>query len=319
MTRYLIRRLPSAVLVLFGASVLIFLVIRLVPGDPASTLAGSTASPEAVEAIRAELGLDRPALTQYIAWLSAVATFDFGRSYMLGGEISALISDGLVNTLVLTGTALTLAILIALTVSILTVLVDRPWLDGLTSLVNTLAVALPTFVTGLVLVLVFAVLIPLLPAGGPPPGGYLQSLDISAQHLLLPSICLALPASAAITRFLTESLRTELAQPYVTTARSLGIRHRRILLTQALPNALPSTVTVVGIQVGALLGGAILVEAIFAWPGLGRLIEQAISTRDYPLVQALLLLSVIVFVLTQLMTDLVNAWLDPRIRLGGAA
>jgi len=160
---------------------------------------------------------------------------------------------------------------------------------------------------------------PVLPAGGTPPDGFLARPDLSVQYLLLPAVCLALGAGAALTRFLTESLRTELRQPYVVTARALGISRRRIVLTQALRNALPSTITVLGIQFGTLLGGAVLVEAIFTWPGLGGLIEEAISGRDYPLVQVLLLLSVIVFVAIQLVTDVIHAWLDPRIRIGGQA
>jgi peptide/nickel transport system permease protein len=220
---------------------------------------------------------------------------------------------------VLTLAALGIAVTLALIASLGTMLADRRWLDSVLAGVNTLAVALPTFVTGVLLVLLFAVVLPLLPAGGTPPDGFVARPDMAAQYLLMPALCLALPVAAALTRFLTESLRSQMEQPYVMTARALGIRRRRILLTQALPNALPSSVTVLGVQVGALLGGAVLVEAIFAWPGLGMLIEQGISSRDYPLVQALLLLSVVVFIVTQLLTDLVNAWLDPRIRLGGAA
>jgi peptide/nickel transport system permease protein len=280
-------------------------------------LAGPDATPEARAAIRADLGLDRPLLSQYVVWLGDVLTLDLGRSYRLGGQGSDLLADGAANTLVLTFTALALAALLALAASTLTVVLDKPLLNSVMSAVNTVAVAVPTFVTGLVLVLVFAVLLRLLPAGGTPPDGYLARPDITLQYLLLPALCLALPAAAALTRFLTESLRTQMRQPYVMTARALGIPRRRIVLTQALRNALPSSLTVLGIQFGTLLGGAVLVEAIFAWPGLGRLVEQGISARDYPVVQVLLLLSVAVFVLTQLVTDVLQATLDPRIRIEG--
>ena len=317
MTRYLLKRVPSALLVLFLASVMIFLVIRMVPGDPVSTLAGPDATPEAKAAIRSDLGLDRPLVVQYLSWIGHMLSFNPGKSYIVGGDITSLVSDGLANTVVLTITALVLAIGAALAGSIAALLVNRRWLDAVLAAVNTLAVALPTFVTGVLFVLLFAVVVRLLPAGGTPPDGFVAHPDIALQYLLLPALCLALPVGAALTRFLTEALRTQMEQPYVMTARALGISRRRIVVTQALRNALPSTVTVVGVQVGALLGGAVLVEAIFAWPGLGLLIEQAISSRDYPLVQALLLLSVLVFVVTQLLSDVVNAWLDPRIRLGG--
>jgi peptide/nickel transport system permease protein len=317
--RYLLRRTLSTLLVLVLASMLIFSVIRLVPGDPVSTLAGPDASPAARAAVRAELGLDQPLVWQYLHWVRGMLSLDPGRSYIVGGNISSLVREGLVNTLVLTLAALLIAVTLAVVASLGALLADRRWLDSLLAGVNTLAVALPTFVTGVLLVVVFAVVLPILPAGGDPPDGFVARPDIAVQYLVMPAVCLALPAAAALSRFLTEGLRTQLAQPYVMTARALGISRRRILLTQALPNALPSAVTVLGVQVGTLLSGAVLVEAIFAWPGLGLLVEQAISSRDYPLVQALLLLSVVVFVLTQLVTDSVNAALDPRIRTGAAS
>ena len=319
MGAYLLRRLPSALVVLAIASFGIFALVRLVPGDPVSTLAGPDASPEARAAIRADLGLDQPLVTQYVTWLGQLARGDFGTSYRIGGSVKDLVADGAVNTIVLTVTALLLAMAVALVCSLLAVVLDNRWVNATLSFGNTLAIALPTFVTGLVLILLFAVVFPVLPAGGTPPDGFLARPDLSVQYLLLPAVCLALGAGAALTRFLTESLRTELRQPYVTTARALGISRRRIVLTQALRNALPSTITVLGIQFGTLLGGAVLVEAIFTWPGLGGLIEEAISGRDYPLVQVLLLLSVGVFVVIQLFTDVIHAWLDPRIRIGGAA
>lgn len=315
MTRYLLTRAASAILVLAIASIGIFALIRLVPGDPVTVLAGPDSTAESRAAIRAELGLDQPFVSQYVAWLGDLATFDLGPSYRLGGDVADLVAAGALNTIVLTLTALLIAAGGAIAASTLTVVLDKPWLNHLLSASNTLAVAVPTFATALILVLLFAVQNPLLPAGGTPPDGYFSRPDIAVQYLLLPATALALPAWAALTRFLTESLQTEMGRPYVTTARALGIKRRRIVLTQALRNALPSAVTVLGIQFGTLLGGAILVEAVFAWPGLGRLIEQGIAARDYPVVQVLLLLSVVVFVLTQLATDLVHAWLDPRVRL----
>ncbi|WP_280266846.1 ABC transporter permease [Nocardia wallacei] len=317
MTRYLLRRLPSAVLVLFAASVLIFLLMRLVPGDPASTLAGPDATPQSIAAIRHQLGLDRSIPAQYLSWLGGLLTLDLGRSYILGGPISELVSQGLTNTLVLTGVALLLAIVVSLGFGVASVVWPRRWLNTVVAAANTAAVALPTFVTSVLLVLVFAIAIPVLPAGGVPPDGFIARPDIAAQYLLLPATCLALPVGAALTRFLTEALRTELAKPYVLTARSQGISQWQIVTRGALRNALPAVLTALGIQTGHLLGGAVLVEAVFAWPGIGQLIEQGINRRDYPVVQVLLLLSVTVFVAIQLLTDIVHAWLDPRIRIGG--
>lgn len=317
MIRYLLRRLPSAVLILFAASILIFLLLRLVPGDPATTLAGADATPDTVAAIRHQLGLDRSIPAQYVSWLGGLFTFHLGRSYIIGGQITELVGDGLANTAVLTAAALSLAVVVSLVVGVASVTLRNRWLNVVVAATNTVAVAVPTFVTGVLLVLVFAIAWPILPAGGVPPAGFIARPDIAVQYLILPAVCLALPVSAALTRFLTEALRTELGKPYVLTMTALGISHRQIVIRGALRNALPSVLTALGIQTGQLLGGAVLVEAIFAWPGLGQLIEQGISRRDYPVVQVVLLLSVAAFVTIQLLTDVVHAWLDPRIRIGG--
>lgn len=319
MSRFLLSRLPSAVVVLSAASVLIFALLRLVPGDPASTLAGPDASPAAVDAIRASLGLDRPLPEQYVRWLGGVLTGDLGRSYLIGGEISTLVAESLVNTLWLAGSALLLAAVLALLVGVAAVLSRARWVDTVVTGFTTLALAVPTFVSGVVLALVFAVALPVLPSGGTPPDGFLARPDFTAQYLLLPATCLALPLAGALTRFVVESLRTELGRPYVLTARALGVPRRRLVLAHALPAALPTVLTVFGLQVGNLLGGAVLVELVFTWPGLGQLLEQGISRRDYPVVQVLLLLSVAVFVTVQLITDLLHAALDPRVRIGGNA
>ena len=317
MLRFLLRRLLSLVLVLFVASVLIFAIIRLIPGDPASTLAGPDATPDMVRAIRHQLGLDRSLPAQYGHWLGQVFTLHLGRSYLIGGEVADLVRTGLGNTVLLTGTALLIAVLLALVFGPLWAASRNRFLDAVLTGVNTVAVALPPFVSGVLLVLLFGVVVPVLPVGGVPPKGYLAEPDITVQYLVMPAVCLALPVAAVLTRYLAETLRTELRAPYVTMARSLGVPRRRIVLRHALRNALPASVTVFGVQVGQLLGGAVLVEAVFAWPGLGQLIEQGISRRDYPVVQVLMLLSVAVFVLAQLVTDVVHVLLDPRVRMGG--
>ncbi|EME16724.1 ABC transporter permease [Rhodococcus triatomae] len=317
MVRYLVHRVPSAVAVLVLASLLIFFVLRLVPGDPATTLAGPDASPESIAAVRHSLGLDKSVPAQYIAWIGGVLTFDLGRSYVLGGQIADLVGDALLNTVVLTAAALLLALVVSLVLSVAVVVWPTRWLTGLVAAFNTLAVALPTFVTGVLLVLVFAVLLPLLPSGGVPPDGFWARPDISVQYLALPTVCLGLPVAAALTRFLTEALRTEMRQPYILTARALGVSRWNLVTRSALRNALPTMLTILGLQTGQLLGGAVLVEAIFAWPGIGQLIEQGISRRDYPVVQVLLLIAVSVFVIVQLATDVAHAYLDPRIRIGG--
>ncbi|KQV04627.1 MULTISPECIES: ABC transporter permease [unclassified Kitasatospora] len=312
MRTFLLRRLPSGLLVLLAASFLIFLILRLIPGDPATSLAGPDAGPEAVAAIRARLGLDRPLLGQYLGWLGDLATGRLGPSYAIGGEVADLIGDSLGATVELTLGALLLVILLGLPLGVLGATVRRGPVAVAVRALTTTVLAIPPFVTGVVLVLVFAVTLGLLPAGGHE--SILDQPDLGVQYLLLPALCLALPSAAILGRYLKDGLERALAEDYVRTATALGISRRRIVLRHALPNALPPAVTVLGLQVGQLLGGAVLVEAIFAWPGLGQLAEQGVLRRDYPVVQDLLLLLVAVYVAVQLVTDLVYTWLDPRIR-----
>ena len=319
MLRYTLRRVPSTIVVLVVASILIFALIRLIPGNPAATLAGPDASPQAIHAIEHDLGLDRALPVQYWHWLTGVFTLHLGRSYLMGGQITTLVAQSFGNTLVLALTALVLAAVIALIVGPLWAGTRSRWLDSLLTGTNTVAIALPTFVTGVLLILLLGVVFPILPAGGVPPDGLTANLGITVQYLVMPAVCLALPVAAVLSRYLAETLRTELRQPYIMTATALGVAPRRLLWRHALRNAMPTSLTVLGIQVGALLGGAVLVETIFAWPGVGQLIEQAISRRDYPVVQILLLLSVAIFVAIQLLTDIAHAYLDPRIRLGGTS
>ncbi|GAA3861639.1 ABC transporter permease [Saccharothrix violaceirubra] len=318
MIRYVVRRVPSALLVLWLASVLVFLVIRAIPGDAATVLAGADASPETVHAIRAQLGLDKSVPEQYLHWVGGLLTGDLGRSYLIGGDIADLVGEGLANTLTLALSALVLAVLTALVLGPVWASTRRPWVDKVLTGFHTASVSLPPFVTGVLLILLFGEVFRLLPTGGVPPDGLLDRIDITAQYLVLPAVCLGLPVAGVLTGFLAETLRGELRQDYVTTVRAAGVSGRALVLRHALRGALPVAVTTLGLQTGALLGGAVLVESIFAWPGLGLLVEQGITRRDYPVVQVLLILSVSVFVAVQLLTDVVHAYLDPRIRLGGS-
>ncbi|WP_425836612.1 ABC transporter permease [Streptomyces fractus] len=312
MTRQLLKKLPSALLVLFLASFLIFAILRLVPGDPAEVLAGPDASPSSVAAIRGQLGLDTPLLTQYATWIGNLLRGDLGPSYAIGGEVADLIGDGLGATVELTLGALLFTVALALLFGVLGATSRRGPVRAAVRALTTAALAVPPFVTGVLLVLVFAVGLGVLPAGGRI--GLFDAPDLEVQYLLLPALCLALPSAAVLGRYLGDGLERALAEDYVRTATAAGVSPRRLLWRHALPNAMPPVVTLLGMQIGHLLGGAVLVEAIFAWPGLGQLAEQALTRRDYPVVQDLLLLLVAVFVLVQLLTDLLYALLDPRIR-----
>ncbi|MGW9447255.1 MULTISPECIES: ABC transporter permease [unclassified Streptomyces] len=312
MRGYLLRRLPSALLVLLVASFVAFAVLRLVPGDPAAVLAGPDASAETEAAIRARLGLDEPLPAQYLRWLGDLLTGDLGPSYAIGGQTADLIGDGLGATVELTLGALLFVVVLGAAFGILGATSRNRWVRTAVRVLTTGALAVPPFVTGVLLVLLFSVLLGVLPPGGRVP--LLTAPDLGVQYLLLPALCLALPSAAVLGRYLKDGIERALGEDYVRTATAAGVAPRRLLWRHALPNALPPVVTLLGMQTGNLLGGAVLVEAIFAWPGLGQLAEQALVRRDYPVVQDLLLLLVTVFVLVQLLTDLVHAWLDPRIR-----
>lgn len=309
------RRAASGLLTLLVASVLVFGALHAIPGDPVQAIAGVDASPETVHAVRESLGLGRPLVAQYGLWLWHLVRLDLGTSYRLGGPVSALVAHGLANTVVLAVSAIALAIVLSLVVSLVWVTRPSRWLDLLAGAAVTLAVSVPSFVTGVLGVLLFAIVWPVLPSGGVPPKGFFADPGITAQYLLLPATCLALPAAATLTRFLSEALRDEWEQPYVLTARALGTPRWRILTGGVLRNAVPTYITTLGLQVGGMLGGAVLIEAIFAWPGLGQLMSQGVGARDYPVVQALVLLAVTVFVVVQIFTDIIQVLLDPRVRL----
>lgn len=310
----MVRRVGVAVLTLFLASIIIFAVLHAVPGDPAVALAGADASPATLAALRHELGLDRSLVTQYLQWLGGAVTGDLGRSYVIGGRIDTLLADGLRNTAALGVTALLVAVVLAAVLSFAAVASQARWVRSAVAGFEVIGIAVPPFVTGVLLVELFAVVWPVLPAGGTPPRGYGDDPSVTLQYLALPAVCLAIPVASTLTRFFSEALRTEWARPYVLTARAAGVPAGRILVRGAARNALPSVVTVFGLQAGQLLGSAVLVEAIFAWPGLGQLLGQGIAARDYPVVQAVLLLAVTVFIVIALLTDAAYRLLDPSRR-----
>ncbi|MFI6348942.1 ABC transporter permease [Streptomyces sp. NPDC050560] len=312
MLRYVLRRVPSALLVLLLSTVPIFAVLRLAPGDPAAIVAGPDAGPAAVAAIRHGMGLDRPLTDQYFSWLGHALRGDFATSFTSGAPVSELVLRGLGNTGTLAVCALLLAVLIAFPLGVASALARTGWLRTALAAFNALMLSVPTYVTGVVLVLVCSTWLRLLP-----PGGYVSLFSdpvAGAQFLLLPSLCLAMPAAAVLARFLTASLQRVFHEEHYFASRMRGLSGRRLLLRHALPNTAGPVVTVLGIQIGQLLGGAIIVESVFAWPGLGQTMVTAAHARDYPLVQALLLLAVTAFIVLQLLSDVVYAALDPRVR-----
>jgi peptide/nickel transport system permease protein len=312
MIRYALRRIPSAVLVLLLASVLVFGLIRLAKGDPAALAAGPDAGPAQIAAKRHELGLDDSLISQYLHWLHGVLTGNLGNAYISGASVGELVRNGLGNTIELTVGAVLLALVLGGAAGLVLGVSRRRGVNAALSGLTTLAFAVPTYVSGVLLVLIFAVTVPILPAGGHE--SLLSEPTIGAQYLIMPALCLALPAAATIARFLATSMRQVLDEEYLNTGVAKGLKTRRLLFRHALPNALPPVLTILGIQIGQMLGGAIVVEAIFAWPGVGQLLRDSVLDHEYLIVQDLLLFAVAVFVLVQMITDLLHAYVDPRIR-----
>lgn len=305
MLSYLLSRLLQAVPTVLGVLLLVFSLIHLVPGDPAALMLGEGARDEDVAALRAQLGIDRPLPGQLASYLGAVATGDLGRSLSLGLPVSALLRERLGPTALLAIVALALAVLLAVPLGALAALHRGRAPDLLCMLVALVGISLPSFWLGPILLWLFAVELDLLPTGGAE----------SARSVVLPALTLALPMMALIARMTRASLLEEAGQDYLRVATAKGLSRERALLRHGLANALIPVVTVVGLQLGALLTGAIITEQVFAWPGVGALLMEGIAARDYPLVQGTILVFAVVHVGVNLATDLLYALLDPRVRL----
>lgn len=312
MFQYALRRIPSGLFILSLASVVIFLLLRTTGGDPASVKAGLDASPAVVAAIRLQLGLDEPLIVQYFNWLTNLLTGDLGNSLVTDAPIASLIGNGLQATFLLTLSASLLAIFIGLVLGIGIATqsgIVRTVIDSIASLM----LAIPTYVSGVLMILVLSVTLNWLPVGGY--RVFFQDPEIAVQYLAMPALCLAMPAAGVLARFLATSMRQVMDEDFVITGMAKGLGSVRLLLRHILPNALPPVFTVLGIQVGQMLGGAIVVEAIFAWPGIGSVLANATLARDYYLIQDLMLIAVAVFIMIQVITDLAHAAIDPRVRL----
>lgn len=313
MIRFVIRRLLGALVVLLVVSVIIFSLLRLAPGDPASILAGPDATPDVVAAIRHEIGLDRSPVLQYFAWLGHLFTGDLGMSYTFHRPIAELLGQRLGSTLQLTFASAGLMIVFGVIMGVIMATTRSKVLRQVVDWLATISLAMPPFVSGVILIFVFAVAWNVLPSGGDAP---MSQPGEALQRLLLPSIAMALTGVPVIARLLATEMRRARDQEFVLTAVSKGALPRRITWRHVLPNSLGPAVIEVGIRIGHLLGGAVVAEAIFARAGLGALLVQSVETRDYLLAQVLLLVAIAAAILVQLVAELVIAAIDPRIRLG---
>lgn len=303
MLRFLLRRLLQAIPVLIGVSVAVFLMIHLIPGDPAEIVAGQMASREDVENVRKALGLDQPLLQQYLQFAGRALSGDFGTSFRTGRPVSEEILARYGNTLLLGAVALLIAAVVGGLAGIIAAVKRFTWIDNLALALSILAISTPAFSLGLLLILAFAVWFSVLPMTG---------FD-TWQAIILPAVTLSAASTAVICRIMRSSLVEVLDNQYVRTARAKGLREHLVIWRHGVRNALIPVVTVAGLQLGYLLGSAVVTETVFAWPGLGRLLVQSILARDFPVVQASVLVVAVTFILVNIATDLLYALLDPRI------
>jgi peptide/nickel transport system permease protein len=304
LARYLLRRLLLTVPVLLGVATLVFALIHLVPGDPAQSMLGESASPAEIERLQKTLGLDKPLLTQYGSFLAGVARGDLGTSFRFGTPVTQEIRRRLPDTAILALCAMAVAIVVAIPLGIVAAVFRGRFLDHAAMTLALAGISMPSFWLGPLLAIFFAVYLGWLPVSG----------SGTPLHLILPAVTLGTALAAILARMTRSSVIEELRELYVLAARARGLSERRAVLRHAFRNSLIPVVTIIGLQFGAVLTGTIITETIFGWPGVGRLLIQAINTRDYPLVQGCILFISVTYVAMNLLTDLTYGFLDPRIR-----
>jgi ABC-type dipeptide/oligopeptide/nickel transport system permease component len=307
--RHLGERLLQLVPTTAGALVLVFFLMRVLPGDPAAAMLGTNATPQAVADLRSQLGLDRPLLVQFGDYVVGLARLDFGRSLAVRAPVSSLLWQAVWPTLLLTAGGTLVSVIVGVPLGVVAALKRRTWLDYLASVGALLGISIPVFVWGVLLLLAFTLLWPVLPSAGAgnDPLGTLRAL-------ILPSLATGFFQVGLVARITRSSLLSVLSNDYVRTARAKGLGPLAVIGSHALRNALIPVLTVIGLNAGTLLGGALVAETVFTRPGLGRLILDAIAARDYPVIQGVMIVSVILVMLLNLLTDLLYGAADPRVR-----
>src|SRR5262245_21861456 len=304
MRSFLLRRLLLTLPLLLGVVTLVFSFIHLVPGDPVQIMLGEGAQAADIEQLRQKLGLDQPVVTQYGRYLKDLLKGNLGTSFRFGDPVSEIILSRYPATLQLATLSLLFGALLAIPAGVLAAIRPGGWLDRTLTSATLLGISLPSFVSGPIAIIVFSIVLGWLPVSG----------RAGHAHFVLPAVTLGASLAAILTRMVRAGMIEELQEEYVKTARAKGLSETKVLLKHALKNSLIPVVTVLGLQFGTLLAGAIITETIFAWPGIGRLTVQAINSRDYPLVQGCLLVIACTYVTVNLLTDLAYGFLDPRIK-----
>jgi peptide/nickel transport system permease protein len=312
MQRYVLRSLVGLIPVLFGISVFIFLIVHLIPGDPVSVMLGRVSDPTVVAAVKAEYGLNKPLVVQYATWLGQVGHGDLGYSISNGEAVAPQIAERIPRTLYLLLGGMLLALLVAVPTGILAAAKHNSWVDLAATTLNLVLMSIPSFWFAIILMLILAVQYRVLPATGyvPPEAGFGDFL----RHLVIPCVALAAAEAGMIARLLRSTMLDTLSQNYIVVARAKGTPRRRVLYRHALRNSVVPVVTVVAVEIGYLLGGSIIIEQVFGYPGMGLLLITAITARDYPVIQGTILVYALFFLLINLLTDLLYALLDPRIK-----
>jgi len=312
MLNYVSKRILIGILTLLAASIVVFIVLEIVPGDPARLMLGMNATEDAVRALQQQMGLDQPLLVRYFSWIGGLLTGDFGKSYTYSVPVLNLISERIAVSLPLALISLFLSTIIAIPVGLFSASRRGTMADSGTMAIAQVGVAIPNFWFALLLVYVFAVSLRLVPAGGFP--GWNAGIWAGFKSLILPSIALGLPQAAILARVTRSALLDVLGEDYIRTARAKGLTRRKVLYRHALRNALIPVLTILGLQFAFLLAGTIIIENVFYLPGLGRLVFQAITQRDLIVVEGVVMLLVATVILVNLLVDLSYALVDPRLR-----
>ncbi|WP_349271269.1 peptide ABC transporter permease [Mycolicibacterium parafortuitum] len=312
--RFVAQRLLYSAVVMFGVLVLVFALVHLVPGDPVRIALGTRYTPEAYEALRAASGLDRPLISQFFGYIGSALTGDLGVSFRNGDPVTVTLLERLPATLSLGLTGIVIALAIALPAGVYSALREGSASDAIVRVTSQFGVSIPDFWMGILLIALFSTTLGWLPTSGyrplfEDPAGWLR-------HIILPGLTVGVVAAAIMTRYVRSAVLEVASMGYVRTARSKGLAPRVVTFRHTVRNALVPILTITGIQLATLLGGVIVVEVVFAWPGLGRLVYNAVAARDYPLIQGAVLLIAALFLLINLLVDVLYAVVDPRIRLG---
>lgn len=312
MTKYVLRRVLAFVPTLFAISLLVFLMIQFVPGDPATLILGNEATAGRVAELRKSMGLDEPLVEQAVLWYTRALQGDLGRSFYLDRSVTQAIGERIAVTAVLTTMALVVAIGLGLPAGILAAIRQNTWLDATIMALSVAGLSIPSFVLGLLFIYFIAVPLPWFPTGGFV--AFSTSLADALRHLLLPALSLGIAQASFVARMSRSSMLEVLRLDFVRTAHAKGVRPPWVVLRHALSNALMPIITVGGIIAGILMGGAIVTETVFSLPGVGRLVISAVQRRDYPLIQGVILFITFVYLTINLLTDVIYAWVDPRLR-----